>query len=338
MGGIVIEMLKIAIICPSKDMICGIGNYSCSLADALKGKAEILYTNEVNEKVLEFKPDVVNFQWEYSLYEQNKLVSSLNILRKKGIRTNTTLHGFSDYDGKTRILESMFDEYIVPNYEFRQHLITRGIEKPIHVIPLGMQNYEFYRDDHVLVRDILGIGEKEIVVGAFGFLELYKNFHMIIEALAGIRGVSFLLCSYSKEPYNEYGASLQQTAARLGVNYKHLPGYMSMTSIVRVLHACNALVYPYVDVFTHSSSAAIRTGIGSFVPVIANDITFFDDVPDISHGGPVYKVKNGLVETITKVLGDEKIQKSLVENAQAFTKLNSWENIADQYLNVLGGS
>lgn len=327
--------MKIVIICPSKDMTCGIGNYSHSLAEALEGKAEILYTNEVNEKVLEFKPDAVNFQWEYGLYDAGKVAADINILRKKGMLVSITLHGFSDYDTKNQIIEKMFDNYIVLNEGFRQHLHKRGIEKPVHVIPLGMKGYEFSKDDRVFVRDILGIAENEIVVGAFGFLELYKNFHMIIEALAGIRGISFLLCSYSKEPNNEYGVELQQTAANLGVKYRHLPTYMSMNSIARVLHACNALVYPYVDVFSHSSSAAIRTGISSFVPVIASDITFFDDIPDISQGGPVYKVKNGLVEAISKVLSEEKIQRSLVENSQAFIKMNSWENIADQYLKVL---
>lgn len=327
--------MKIAIICPSKDMTCGIGDYSRSLANALKGKAEILYTNEVNGKVLEFKPDAVNFQWEYSLYDARKVTADLNILRKKGIRTNITMHGFSDYDSKNLILEAMFDEYIVLNEGFRQHLTRRGIEKPIHVIPLGMRGYEFGKDDRALVRDLIGIGENEIVVGAFGFLELYKNFHTIIEALAGIRGITFLLCSYSKEPNNEYAVELQQTAASLGVKFKHLSGYMSMNSVTKVLHACDALIYPYVDVFTYSSSAAIRTGICSLAPVIANDITFFDDVPDISQGGPAYKVKNGLADAINKVLGDESIKRFLVENAQAFIKLNSWENIADQYLKVL---
>ena len=326
--------MKIAIICPSKDMTCGIGDYSRSLAYALNGKAEILYANVVNEKVLEFEPDAVNFQWEYSLYDTRRAAADLNILRKKGIRTNITLHGFSDYDSKNQILEAMFDEYIVLNEGFRQHLINRGIEKPIHVIPLGMQGYEFGKDDRALVRDILGIGENEIVVGAFGFLEIYKNFHTILEALASIRGIMFLLCSYNKEPNNEYAVELQQTANRLGVKFKHLSGYMSMNSVAKVLHTCNALIYPYVDVFTYSSSAAIRTGICSLVPVIANDITFFDDVPDVSQGGPAYKVKNGLVDSINKVLGDESIKRSLVENAQAFIKLNSWENIADQYLRV----
>ncbi len=327
--------MKIAIICPSKDMTCGIGDYSHSLANALKGKADILYSNEVNEKVLEFAPDCVNFQWEYGLYDARKVTADLNILRKKNIRTNITLHGWSDYDSKNMIIESMFDKYIVLNEGFRQHILNRGIEKPVHVIPLGMQGYEFSKDDRALVRDLIGIGENEIVVGAFGFLELYKNFHTIIEALASIRGITFLLCSYSKEINNEYAVELQQTAAGLGVKFKHMSGYMNMNSVAKVLHACNVLVYPYVDVFTYSSSAAIRTGICSLSPVIANDITFFDDIPDISQGGPAYKVKNGLAEAINKVLGDESVKRSLVENAQAFINLNSWEKIADQYLNVL---
>lgn len=327
--------MKIAIICPSKDMTCGIGDYSRSLANALKGKAEILYSNEVNEKVLEFAPDCVNFQWEYGLYDARKVTADLNILRKKNIRTNITLHGWSDYDSKNMIIESMFDGYVVLNEGFRQHILNRGIEKPVHVIPLGMQGYEFSKDDRALVRDLIGIGENEIVVGAFGFMELYKNFHTIIEALASIRGITFLLCSYSKEINNEYAVELQQTAAGLGVKFKHMSGYMNMNSVAKVLHACNVLVYPYVDVFTYSSSAAIRTGICSLTPVMANDITFFDDIPDVSQGGPVYKVKKGLVESLNEVLNEEQIKRSLVENAQAFIKLNSWENIADQYLKAL---
>lgn len=327
--------MKLAIICPSKDMTCGIGNYSKSLATALKDKADILYANELNQKVLEFKPDAVNFQWEYGLYNTNRVTADLNILKKKGIRTNITLHGFNDYDSKNMTIERMFDKYIVLNEGFRQHLIARGIDNPVHVIPLGMQDYEFGKDDRVLVRDILGIGGNEIVVGAFGFMELYKNFHSIIETLAQIRGIMFLLCSFSKDPNNEYTVELQQTASKLGVRYIHLSGYMNIDSVVKVLHACNVLVYPYVDVFTHSSSAAIRTGICSLAPVIASDITFFDDIPDVSQGGPVCKVKNGLIEELKKVLAEEHLRRSLDENARLFIKRNSWENIADQYLRVL---
>lgn len=319
-------------------MSCGIGDYSRSLANALKDKVEVLFSSEVNEKVLEFAPDAVNFQWEYGLYEAGMVAADLNILRKMGIRTIATLHGFSDYDAKNQIIETMFDEYIVLNEGFKKHLLKRGIEKPVHVIPLGMQSYEFSQEDRVLVRDILGIGGNEIMVGAFGFLELYKNFNSIIEALAKIQGISLLLCSYSKDPANSYALELQQLASHLGVKYRHLNGYMSLNSVIKVLHACNALVYPYVDVFTHSSSAAIRTGICSLAPVIANDITFFDDIPDINEGGPVFKARNGVVEALNKVLTDESVRRSMIENAKAFIKQNSWDNIADQYLRILNKS
>lgn len=313
-------------------MTCGIGDYSRSLANALMGKAEVLFSNEVNEKVIEFAPDVVNFQWEYALYDSRRIASDLNILRKKNIRTSITMHGFSDYDSKNRILETMFDEYIVLNDGFRQHLIKRGFTKPIHVIPMGMHSYEFGRDDRTLVRDILGIGEREFVIGGFGFLELYKNFHTIIEALAEARMGMLMLCSFSKEPNSQYAIELQQTASRLGVRYRHLSGYMDMNSVAKVLHACDAIVYPYVDVFTYSSSAAIRTGISSLAPVIANDITFFDDIPDVAHGGPAYKVKNGLAEAVEKVFTDESIKRMLVDNAKEFIKQNSWDNIAERYV------
>ena len=326
--------MKIAIICPSKDMTCGIGNYSKSLVDTLKNKAEVLYSNEVNSKVFEFAPDMVNFQWEYGLYDTASITRILNILRKKGICTSITLHGWSDYDTKNKIVETMFDRYIVLNEGFKKHLIKRGITKPIHVIPLGMHSYELSDEDRMFARDILGIHQNEPVVGAFGFLETYKNFRTIMEALAEIKMGMLLLCSYSKD--NNSAADLQQLASRLGVKYIRLAGYMSINSVVKVLNACDAIVYPYVDVFTYSSSAALRTGINSLSPVIANDITFFDDVPDVAEKGPVYKVKNSLGEAIKTVLMDKTLRRSLIENAQTYIKINSWDTIADKYLQVVG--
>lgn len=330
MGGIVI---RIAIICPSKDMTCGIGDYSRSLAEAMKDKAEVLYSNDINEKVLEFKPDVLNIQWEYGLYDGAGITALLNIIRKKGVHTSVTLHGWSDYDSKNKIIENLFDSYVVLNQGFKKHLIKRGIKKPIHVIPMGVHEYEFNKNDRVLVRDLLGLGERELVVGAFGFLELYKNYHTIIDALSQFSGITFLLCSYSKDP-NSYAIELQQHASRLGVKYKHLSSYMSMDTVAKALHACDALVYPYVDVFTYSSSAAIRTGISSLAPVIASDITFFEDVLDVSEGGPVYKAKNGLVEALNSVLADEKLRRTLLANAQMFIKQNSWSRVAEEYINA----
>lgn len=324
--------MKIAIICPSKDMTCGIGNYSQSLSDALKSRAEVLFTNSIDERVLDFGPDVVSFQWEYGLYDNGGTTTVLNILRKKGIYTTITLHGWSDYDTKNKIIETMFDGYIVLNQGLRQKLLKRGVEKPIHVIPMGMQEYGLTNEDRELVRDLLGIGQREIVVGAFGFLEPYKNFHAVIEALSQIRGVSFLLCSYSKESNDSYALDLQRLASNLGIRYMHLSGYMNMNSVVKSLHSCDALVYAYIDVFTYSSSAAIRTGISSLVPVIASDITFFEDIPDLAEEGPVYKAKNGLVEAINNVLADEKIRSKLKSNAQAYIKQNTWDNVANSYL------
>ncbi len=326
--------MKIAIICPSKGMTCGIGDYSRSLAEAMKDKAEVLYSNDINEKVLEFKPDVVNLHWEYGLYDGASITALLNIIRRKGIHTSVTLHGWSDYDSKNKIIENLFDSYIVLNQGFKQHLVKRGIKKPIHVIPMGVHEYEFNKNDRALVRDLLGFGEKELVVGAFGFLELYKNYHTIIDALVQFSGIAFLLCSYSKDPNNSYAIELQQHASRLGVKYKHLSSYMSMGTVAKVLHACDALVYPYVDVFTYSSSAAIRTGISSLAPVIASDITFFEDVPDVSEGGPVYKAKNGLVEALKNVLTDGNVRNKLISNAQAFIKQNSWEKVVGEYIAV----
>lgn len=332
MGGVVI---KIAIICPSKDMTCGIGNYSQSLVNALKDRAEVLYTNDINESVFEFKPDAVNLQWEYALYDSSSITRLLNILRKKGIHTSITLHGWSDYDLKNKIIENLFDGYIVLNQGFKRHLIRRGIKKPIHVIPMGVQEYEFGSEDRDLVRNLLGFGEKELVVGAFGFMELYKNYHTIIETLAQFKGIAFLLCSFSKDPNNSYIIELQQLAATLGVKYKHLSGYMSMGSVAKVLHACDAIVYPYLDVFTYSSSAAIRTGISSLAPVIASDITFFEDVLDVSKNGPVYKAENGLLHALNSVLADEKLRRTMLANAQAFIKENSWDRVADEYIKAL---
>lgn len=332
MGGI---LIKIAIICPSKDMTCGIGDYSRSLAEAMKDKAEVLYSNDINKKVLEFKPDVVNLQWEYALYDSASITTLLNIIRRKGIHASVTLHGWSDYDSKNKIIENLFDSYIVLNHGFKQRLVKRGIKKPIHVIPMGVQEYAFGKEDRVLARDLLGFGEKELVVGAFGFLELYKNYHTIIDALAQFSGIAFLLCSYSKDPNNSYAIELQQHASRLGVKYKHLSSYMSMDSVAKALHACDALVYPYVDVFTYSSSAAIRTGISSLAPVIASDITFFEDVLDVSEGGPVYKAKNGLVEALSRVLADEKLRNVMTGNAKAFITQNSWSRVAEEYIDAM---
>lgn len=331
MGGI---FIKIAIICPSKDMTCGIGDYSRSLAEAMKDKAEVLYSNDINEKVLEFKPDVVNLQWEYALYDSASITALLNIIHKKGVHTSVTLHGWSDYDLKNTIIENLFDSYVVLNQGFKKHLIKRGIKKPIHVIPMGVHEYEFGKEDRGLARDLLGFGEKELVVGAFGFLELYKNYHTIIDALSQFSGITFLLCSYSKDPNNSYAIELQQHASRLGVKYKHLSSYMSMDSVAKALHACDALVYPYVDVFTYSSSAAIRAGISSLAPVIASDITFFEDVLDVSDGGPVYKARKGLVEALTNVLTDGNVRNKLISNAQAFIKQNSWDKVAEEYISA----
>jgi len=340
--------LRICLVCSSLGTPCGIANYTENLAKALdKNGAEVLLTNNIKnfKHIEEFGGDIVVIEFEYSLYPTPDLNRFLNKLRRRGITSAITMHGWSDLSvEENEVIENKADKIIVLNDRFRRRLIERGNSPDkVMVIPMGFRQFKL--EERAKVRARLRIPDDRKVVGIYGFFELWKRFDVGAKAVALLRekypNISLLVRSFSKrykmakeaeKIFGEVVKSEGIDVIEIGARDMYLP----LEKIASVLHACDVLLYPYQELFTYSSSAAIRDGISSFVPIVASDIPFFGDIPD----GCVLKVKSGgyedMATAIARIFEDEELRERMIKCQREVVEKYSWDNVAREFLEVIG--
>jgi len=337
--------LKICLVCSSLGTTCGIANYTEDLAKALdKNGAEVLLTNNIKnfKHIEEFGGDIVVIEFEYSLYPTPDLNRFLNKLRRRGITSVITMHGWSDLSvEENNVIENKADRIIVLNDRFRRRLIERGNSPDkVMVIPMGFRQFKL--EERAKVRARLRIPDDRKVVGMFGFFEPWKRFDKGAKAVALLQkkyhdNISLLVRSFSKgyEMAKEAEKIFGDVVKSEGVDVIEIGArdmYLPLEKIASVLHACDVLLYPYQELFTYSSSAAIRDGISSFVPVVASDIPFFGDIPD----GCVLKVRScsyrDMAAAIMEIFENEKLREEMIKNQRELVEKYSWDNVAKLFI------
>ena len=339
--------LKICLVCSTIGVPCGIGNYTLSFAEALDSAgADVLLVNNIKkdfDSIVNFKPDIANIQFEYSLYPIADLNRFLNKLRRHKIMSAITMHGWSDLSvEENEVIENKADKIIVLNDRFRRRLIERGNSPDkVMVIPMGFRQFKL--EERTKVRARLRIPDDRKVVGMFGFFEPWKRFDVGAKAVALLQKkyhVSLLVRSFSKrykmakEAERVFGDVVKSEGVDI-IEVGARDMYLPLEKIASVLHACDVLLYPYQELFTYSSSAAIRDGISSFVPIVASDIPFFGDIPD----GCVLKVRSGgyedMATTISRIFEDEELREEMIKNQREVVEKYSWDNVAREFLGIL---
>lgn len=342
--------MKIVTICPSAGTPCGIDDFNKELAFALEELGDEVYvTTETDiEPILEVEPDAVFIQHEYSFYSATDLQRLLVLLRRNKIRKYVILHGWGDdFERVNKVIEGQSDGIIVMNEKFKRRLVERGIEEEkVEAIPMGVRTA-----NKVKAKKTKQKGEndsKNKIIGTFGFLEPWKGFIESVRAVEVLNknygyNSTLILTAFSKQNHNAvlYEKELNKTIKESGVNVIRVgqKSFLPIEKVLGTLSVCDCLLYPYSpDLFTYSSSAALRDGIGSLAPIIATDITFFDDVPSIDEDqeeGVIVKLPSTNPEDFASAMHrlfiNEELRQQILQNEKRFVERNNWYEIAKQY-------
>lgn len=338
--------LRVCFVCRSLGTQCGIANFTEDLSKVLDNNgAEVFLTNNIKkfQTIKDFNPDIVDIQFEYSLYPTPDLNRFLNRLRRAGIRSAITMHGWSDWSTEdNNVIEHKADKIFVLNERFKRRLIERGNSPDkIVAIPMGIRKFKLEGRDSV--REKLRIDRDKKVVGLYGFFELWKGFDKGAGTVAILKKVypdiSLLVRSFSKgyDMAKKAEKNFEEIVKKAGIDVIEVGRrdmYLPLDKIVSVLHACDVLLYPYQELFTYSSSAAIRDGISSLVPIAASDIPFFGDIPNDC----VLKAKTNsprdMAIAISEIFENKELREMMI-NQRVLAEKYSWDNIGKLYIDTV---
>lgn len=235
---------------------------------------------------------------------------------------------------------NLCDRVIAPSESIANLIRERGVEKPLTVIPTGIDAERFAKGDRVNGRRRFGIPEDRFVVGHVGRVAEEKNLHFLARAvgryLKQADDAVFLLVG-SGDALDEIKAHFQDEGLQDRVYYG---GKLKGQDLVDAYHA--------MDLFAFSSKSetqgmVLAEAMASGIPVIALDASGARDIIDDGINGrliPENASETDFADGISRLRGqaetDSKaLQESLKQTAQAFSTTNCLDRLEETYRELL---
>ena len=227
-------------------------------------------------------------QYNPAFFDEMQLISLLRMAREQDVRTAITFHALTSVRICPLLQENLrtTDRLFVHRQSDVELLNSKGLDQNVRRIPHGIPRVA--RRSVSAVQKELGM-EDSFVVGHFGFIRPHKGTLELIEgfeilARENARARLLLLCSeypfYDSKNYLELCRERIADSAfkdRIHISSDHLP----MRTVIRLLQACNVIVYPYKN-SDESSSAAVRFGIAAGRPVLVSSSTIFEELREVA--------------------------------------------------------
>ncbi|MGC9400444.1 MAG: glycosyltransferase family 4 protein [Anaerolineae bacterium] len=303
----------------------------------------------------EIQPDVINIQYQAAAYQMRGAINFYPRLQGKHVPAPlvTTFHDLRPpylfpKAGPLRRwavywLAKYSDGIIVTNgadyTELDQHLDTerRPRIKIIHIgsniAPNPPADY-----DRDAWRAAHGIGEEDLLLGFFGFLNANKGVETLLQALARLvhNGLPAHLIfiggrTGSSDPTNrEYADSIDRLIVDLGLEARvHRTGFVKPSGVSAALLASDICALPYRD------GVSLRRGtlhacLAHGCPIVTTEPS--TPLEDLQEGKHMLMVPpedaKALAEAIRRLWETPELRARLSENATVLAEAFSWERIA----------
>lgn len=292
--------------------------------------------------------DILVVQFNFSFLSLDHLERLIACCRAIGTRTVIMFHSTADVvlDGEPvslgRIAKSLSaaDLILAHSSEDVERLRGFGVDGNVELFPHGYM--EVPPEDEQAARSALGLPAGVPIIGSYGFLLPHKGIDVLVEAFALLRAkgrpAKLLLVNalYPSPVSDQALARCRQIAAERGIaddvifETRFLPNEDSM----RLLAACDVVVYPY-QTTQESSSAAVRVGIAARRPVLCTPLAIFSDVAQVVRfldGTGAEDVLAG----IESCLADEAGREMLAMRQAAWLHRFSWPRVAQLLQGIVG--
>lgn len=288
---------------PSWQSPCGIAEFTARLAEALPYVRVVAKAPDMRGVRL------LHIQHEDSLFNDAELSRRVQEARQAGVPVVVTEHSVRP---GVRAWERDADALVALTQAGAKALHVRWPTKRVECIPHGCPTWFPARKT-----------SRGRVIAAFGFLEQYKGFWRLLDALRELPGAELLLFSHAKSA--EQDARWEQAADGLPV--RRFREFLPADEIARRIAAeADALVFWYDHVASISASGAARIGLATGVPILASPTAWFSELREVTHQ------PSDLLEGIREILEDTPLRERLSAAARDYCHEHSWPRIAERHL------
>lgn len=343
-------------------MKCGIGDYTCKLAEEFskQGNEVHIITSkyaDTNSKVLqihnivkewdfseyktiikkvkEINPDIVNIQYPSNEYKSAFMMSLLPFRIKQKFKciVTATVHEY-DYEEfsiqrKFRLYLnfSKLDKIIVAAEEFINKIKMIVPKTDIVYIPISSNiprsEITEKKKDELLEKYNL---KNKKIISYFGFARVSKGIEYLLECMKELSEDVKLLYIGKLDEKNEYEKSLLELMDTLNIKDRiAITGlFDNEKDVADLLQISDLCVLPFTE--------GVQTRNGSFLAAYNQKLPVITTSKEKKDYNGIYYVepknKEKLLEKIEKVLeNEEKFEREIL----------TWENVAKEYMKILGG-
>jgi glycosyltransferase involved in cell wall biosynthesis len=289
---------------PSLGQACGVAEYARYLAAALPGTHLVASPECQGARLL-------HVQHEPSLIDDHALAHAVDQARDAGIPVVVTEHRAG---GPAARWEYAASALVTTTARGAALLGPRLPGQRVEHIPQGCHTWFPVRKHR-----------RGLVIGAFGFLERHKGFWQLLDVLDRIPGTELLMFSHAKSAQ----VAAEWEVAVGGRPVRRVAGFLPVQDIARDLAAeADILAFWYGDDRSGWTSAAVRVGLATGVPVLASPTPMFEGL-----GEAVFQPPD-LVDGARRLLEDDELRTRVTSAARDHCETYSWPRIAQRHIQL----
>jgi 1,2-diacylglycerol 3-alpha-glucosyltransferase len=208
---------------------------------------------------------------------------------------------------------NMCNHIISPSIEVKSELLRYGVNKPITIIPTGIDNESFKSGDYIKVREKLGILRDEKVLVFAGRLGKEKNIDFLMESFHNIkqqRENKIKLLLIGDGPYRE---ELKEMSKKLKIeNDVIFAGYIDRGDIAAYYKSADIFVFSSL---TETQGLVVLEAMASGIPVVAIKASGVEDM--VVDGISGFLTENSVEkfnEKINLILDNKEKREIIIEN------------------------
>jgi 1,2-diacylglycerol 3-alpha-glucosyltransferase len=309
-----------------------------------------LYNKLINE-VIKWNPDVIHSQTEFSMMIAAKYIS--NKLKIPHMHTYHTMYeNYLDYilGGKiinknisakiTKKILNSLDCVIAATNKTKNTLLSYGVNKPIYVIPTGIELSKFQQklllEDQQKIMSDLQISQEDRIIAYVGRIAEEKNISEILMLLPDV------IKEYKKVKLLIVGGGPHLNNLKDQVKYQNLEENVIFTGMINSEEVFK--YYKMAEIFVNASTSETQgltflEALSSGCPVVCKYDPCIDGVIEQGSNGYSYKEKSEFTHYINEILRDpllrDRMSKQAIIKANEYSSSKFADKVLDKYWSMI---